>query len=171
MSRPEKVCYESFVKTACYVFLGLLMVGASLFCTRIDRLDAIIAGWFGVAFFGACELVGIARLFVNSPRLTISDSGISDIRDGFGLIEWSDILSVDVAEIQRQKFIALTVEDPEKYVQRLSTFKRWAAKANTALVGTPIIINTHGLDITLEDALTEIRMHLLESNSSAVSTP
>jgi hypothetical protein len=130
-------------------FALVLMTASCVFIHLMGAKYPVIGGCL-LALFGAVCLVNLRGLFKNGPMLTISQSGIFDVRAGMGLIEWDDIDEIAIASVNNQRFIVLQVNDPEKYLQRMSPPMRTLARANNDLVGSPIVLTTHSLTAPLD---------------------
>ncbi len=108
-----------------------------------------------VLFFGAAGTWAIKKLFDKTPGLILSEEGFTDNSSGIaaGPIPWSEVTSVAESQIQRQKFVSIYVDDPEKYIEKASAFKKTAFRANMKIVGTPINITASSLKIKHKELL------------------
>lgn len=135
------------------IFLTCLMVGLSYLCTTASDDEVRIAGWIGVFFFSIGFLVFPRQLLSEDSQVVIDEHGIEDRRSKFGLVEWSDIVSIGIGEIDKQKFLCLKVIDPSKYLDRVSGVGKFAAKANRALGFSEITVSFTGLSYSAEMAM------------------
>jgi hypothetical protein len=74
---------------------------------------------------------------------------------------WSDIESISVKEIHRQKFIILEVSNPQEYIDKqTSRFKRKMMEMNMKMYGTPLSITNNGLQIKFDELYKILNDHL-----------
>ncbi|WP_417355686.1 STM3941 family protein [Flavobacterium sp.] len=128
------------------IFMALLFVIASIFIIsqpiKIPSPLKYLAGVLGILFFGAIFISMVLKLAGNKPAIIIDDKGITDNASAVsaGLIEWSDILGVEITSVNNQLFISIYVKNPEKYMQNTGLFKKWMMKMNQSIQGTNINI-------------------------------
>jgi hypothetical protein len=142
------------------VFVAL---GIWLFSLDADTIHALprgrnptfvhAIGILAIMFFGLCGIVAIPKLFDKKSGLIFSPSGIVDNASGVsaGLIPWSEIIGADSFEMRRQKFLAIKVKNPEKYLERGKGLKRLVVKANYKMCGSPITISAIALKISFPE--------------------
>ena len=108
-----------------------------------------------IAFFSACGLFALFKLFDRTPGLVIDAEGIIDNSSGLsaGRIPWSDIRGLHVTVVQQRKFICVQVHDPDKYVQRASFLKRQLDRLNAKYFGGPIFISAVALRTDFDELL------------------
>jgi uncharacterized protein len=131
-----------------YLALCPVLVGACLFCMTVDDLFALVVGWAGLVFFGACTGALVARLFQRQVQVIIDSEGIVDRRLGCGLISWRDITRLEIKAMPSapsNPFICIGVTDPEYYVSRMSTMQKLLAKTNPPLGFDQVILNPAAL--------------------------
>lgn len=148
--------------------VSLLLLGAALFVAggiwllmhpiRGDELMGGLIGWASIVFFGAVAVFALSRLVAKKPALTIDHTGITDNASGLsaGFIPWSDIVDAQIVNFQQQKFLGVSLRNPEDYLAKASPFKRMLMKANSSLVGYVINIPRIALPVTLEEVLAHI---------------
>lgn len=126
-------------------------------------------GAASIAFFGLCGLIGIMKLFDKSPGLVVSSDGIWDNSSGIsaGIIPWAEVVGISEYRIQKQKFVSIHVQHPEKYVNTGNAFKRMANKANLKMCGTPINISANSLKISYEELLKTINEYYSNSQKNS----
>jgi len=130
--------------------LGLII---SICLARFDGFIFKLA-WLGVILFGIM-MFNLISCFLTDP-VVISDDGIEDIRNGFGLIETRDIIEIGKIEFGNKYRLYVVVNDFEKYKSRLSQDERASAEQNERLGFSPIMIRFDWLDFTAEHILEQI---------------
>ncbi len=72
---------------------------------------------------------------------------------GVGEIDWKDIRDINVRSVQKNDFICLEMDEAsnEKYLSKISSFKRRLVTANVALGFTPLNLNLSGISGSTED--------------------
>jgi len=129
-----------------FVLLGLWLIG-------LGALEASIAGWLSIVFFGFGIVVLTRQLFNSSTgaAVVINELGIHDRRSKIGFIPWNDVSSVWVGEVRSQRFLCIeTYSDSH----RPSSF----TKTSNAILGFPAItVGFQGLNPGLNAALDYLR--------------
>ncbi|PZD92957.1 hypothetical protein DNH61_25485 [Paenibacillus sambharensis] len=145
-----------------FVAMGLLlmMVGLS---EEDGSLGMTLVGIVTLAFFGACLLYFVYRLFNRKPSLIINDEWIEDNSSytAGGRIKWEDIREIALYEMMGQRFLGIKLHDEDAYLQRQSGFKKWLMKVNSGMVQAPVNIPQNGIKMKLE-ALHDIMAVKLE---------
>ena len=110
-------------------------------------------GVVAILFFGIFGLYAIKKLFDKKPALIFNNSGMVDnvSSAAAGFIPWSEILSAEIIEIQKQKLLVIEVRDPQQYIARGNSLKRKLNQANYNLVGSPISITSNTLEINFSE--------------------
>ena len=139
-----------------FVVLGIcFIINPEEFVTSVYRYKAsiFIVGTLSVIFFGACAVYGIKKLFDNTSGLIINQEGIIDNSNGtsIGLINWTDILSIQTKQVASTKFLLVLVNDPDKYLNRATGFKKKLLQANMRYYGTPLSITSSSLKCDFDD--------------------
>lgn len=119
-----------------------------------------VAGYVTILFFGLCSITLILKLFKKTPGLIIDKFGLVDNSSGVsaGQILWSDITSISVLEIYRQKLIMLQVRNPQAYIDKQkNVFKRKMMQLNYKTFGTPLSITSNGLKVSFDELLTDLK--------------
>ena len=109
--------------------------------------------------FGALGCVGIlSKLFDSAPGLVLDERGLTDNSSLFsaGFLPWSDIDGFDVYQVQKQRMVVVLLRDPDAYVARLGTLRRWMARANRSMAPSPVMLAANGLAIRFDDLLTQL---------------
>jgi hypothetical protein len=163
----------------------LLAIGAFAFAAGAVPLliigwshgPAQFAGWLAfalidVAFFGMAFWFAVSRLFANTPALRIDGRGIEDrsalISPGF--IAWDEVASWHVAQMGFQRMLCLVPIDTEAFLARQSPFKRFALARNVGLVGSPFVISTISLPISLKALAESVDAHMQAAHPYGVRT-
>ncbi len=140
LRNSKKKYFLSLLICAVFVFIGIWIL-------RTDAsTKAQLIGWCNAGFFGLGALVLVRQLFDSRPRITITETGITDRTLNLGEIEWADIEDALLMRIQREHFIALKLRDEQKYLSRLSSTHQGLASANTAFGFNRINVNLSGVD-------------------------
>ena len=138
--------------------LGILMTAASGFIVVGPDLATAgslnqFFGLVGVLFFGACTIVAVLRfLQASKVVVTLSNTGIHDLRLSERLVPWETIKDIGVWQMSGQKIIVLKVPQKTEADIGLTRMARWSRGANTKLGADGLCIATSGLKIS-HDAL------------------
>jgi len=98
-----------------------------------------------------------SKLFDNKPGLVITPSGIIDNTPGasVGKIEWADIRRIYVSKnssrFSTTPFLAIDVQDPQKYLGRGNFLARTFRRLNYSLLRSPIFISDVSLQISFDE--------------------
>lgn len=114
-----------------------------------------VAGYGGILLGVAGTFTVLKRVSQNKPAIILSDEGITEHITifRFGLIPWSDISgfqeqSFEAGPSSKQKFIAVYLNDIEKYSNReKNALKRKLIRMNINNYGTPIYLGSNNLKI------------------------
>lgn len=99
-------------------------------------------------------------MFDKEPGLIIDQYGITDNTNGTstGLIEWEDIIGVEIKQVVSTKFIIIHTNQKEKYIDRAkNTIARKAMEMNNKIYGSPLTIISSSLKINFIDLENLIR--------------
>ncbi len=102
---------------ACCIFILTLPIESQI------RIKGGYFAWLGIPMLsGAAIFIWFPRLFTKKGALIISSEGITDNASGLrvGFVPWHDILSVDVFQFKRNKFLGFTIQNSEEYFSRIS---------------------------------------------------
>jgi hypothetical protein len=158
------------VRQAGFLLGATAFVVGGAWLTGHENPKAIIAGWAGVIFFGLCAVFIAKQMATGGPRIVIDQNGIFDRTNGLGTIEWRDVISVWVAELQGQKFLCLELKHAEEHLARLSSFRRKLATVNRELGFTEFVLNITGTGADAE-GLAEAITKELERRGISRSRP
>ncbi len=120
-----------------------------------------------IVFFGLCAGVGFKKLFDKTPGLILNHEGFIDNSSGIaaGRILWSEVTGIGQYQVQRTKFVAVYLRNPEIYVNRGNALKRMINRANLKLSGTPINISSNSLKIGFNELLELFEKYYLQGTS------
>ena len=127
-----------------------------------DRPELKWWGWGFVTVFGLGLPLGVREMFRRGPRLVLSSAGIDDRASGLGLIPWSEIADIQVAELDKDRYLMLTMRDPDTWEAQRPAASRVLSRLDRAigLKGIPITIS--GLDMRADDIIAEVGRRFAE---------
>ena len=114
-----------------------------------------------IIFFGFTALIYLKIILSTKPTLSISEKGICD-NVFFGLIEWEDVAGFRKLRVQKQDYILILLENPEKYIEKFNFFKQKWLNFNLKQYGTPVMIHTENLKIDQEELLNIVQKEWAE---------
>ena len=114
-----------------------------------------------IIFFGFTALIYLKMILSTKPVISISEKGICD-NVFFGLIEWENVAGFRKVRVQKQDYILILLETPEKYIEKFNFFKQKWLNFNLKQYGTPVIIHTGNLKIDQEELLNIVRKEWTE---------
>ena len=114
-----------------------------------------------IIFFGFTALIYLKIILSTKPTLSISEKGICD-NVFFGLIEWEDVAGFRKLRVQKQDYILILLENPEKYIEKFNFFKQKWLSLNLKQYGTPVMIHTENLKIDQEELLNIVQKEWAE---------
>ena len=114
-----------------------------------------------IIFFGFTALIYLKMILSTKPTLSISEKGICD-NVSFGMIEWEDVAGFRKVRVQKQDYILILLENPEKCIEKFNFFKQKWLSLNLKQYGTPVMIHTGNLKIDQEELLNIVRKEWAE---------
>ena len=114
-----------------------------------------------IIFFGFTALIYLKMILSTKPVISISEKGICD-NASFGMIEWEDVAGFRKVRVQKQDYILILLENPEKYMKKFNFFKQKWLNFNLKQYGTPVMIHTVNLKIDQEELLNIVRKEWAE---------
>ena len=114
-----------------------------------------------IVFFGFGVWVCLKTILSTKPAVSISEKGICD-NASFGMIEWEDVAGFRKVRVQKQDYILILLENPEKYIEKFNFFKQKWLSLNLKQYGTPVMIHTGNLKIDQEELLNIVRKEWAE---------
>lgn len=93
------------------------------------------------------------KIFDSKKGLIISDKGIFENSSfvGLGLIEWEDILEIEIKKVKDQRFFMIYLKNNDKYIERSKGFKKKVVSINYRMYGSPVAISSNGLKISFKE--------------------
>ncbi len=142
-----------FVGALAFVIVGLLFIvhpGAWAIPGLVPAGLVRAVGVVSAGYFALCAYFIWQKLTDGKMGLTIDGAGITDnsSANGVGLIEWEDIIGVQIAQSYSSKILLIMTRAPEKYIQRVTSklFQR-SMWMNNKLYGSPIGILSSTLKV------------------------
>ena len=114
-----------------------------------------------IIFFGFTALIYLKMILSTKPVISISEKGICD-NVFFGLIEWENVAGFRKVRVQKQDYILILLENPEKYIKKFNFLKQKWLNFNLKQYGTPVMIHTENLKIDQEELLNIVRKEWTE---------
>lgn len=149
--------YVSMAKLFWLLLLCIAMVAISAFCTTLPRLNAQLAGWAGVVFFGAGLIVIPFIAFRTSESRVIIDQDGIYTGSSIGLVEWRDISGFRIDSVKGTKFLSVFVVDKRTYLDRMSAMARKSVELHAYMGVSEIVVSFLGLSPGLEEACDFLR--------------
>ena len=148
------------------VFFGL---GLWMMISLSDLEDFILiypiiiflSGVSSVLFSGFCGIYIAYKLTDKKPALIIRNDGILDNSSGIsaGLILWTDVIDIEVAEVRNIKFMMIIVKNPQEYINKqTNALKRFGMQMTFNFYGSPISISASTLTSNFDDLLELIQL-------------
>jgi len=150
-----------------FVVIGGLM----LMFPRSGEWKETLAGWSGVIFFGFGLIIFLRQIFDLRPRIVVDEKGIFDRTLSVGVIEWQDVEHAYLNSVVGNPFISLVLNDPEKYLERVTNSKRKLARLNKYPGAETLNINLSGINKSPAEILAVVLMGLLDHKTKARQLP
>ena len=121
-----------------------------------------IVGWICILFFGTVAIFAFNQLNSTEPVLTINSKGITDNASVFSanFIPWSDIAGAEIVTFIEQKFLGISLKNPQKYLAKANPVKRFFMRMNSSLVGHIVCISPVTFSVPVEELLAHIEDYL-----------
>ena len=142
------------VGSLAFVAIGLWLVGAFGPPPQPGRTWA---GWLGVVVFGLCAISGIFLLLGPREQVVIDDRGIFYPRRSPDILPWSEIDTISVTAVRRQRFLSVKLRDPHLFPP--STLLGHVGSLNRVLGFGDVAIGTAGTDRSFDELLAAIERH------------
>ena len=114
-----------------------------------------------IVFFGFGVWICLKTILSTKPAVSISEKGICD-NVSFGMIEWEDVAGFRKVRVQKQDYILILLENPEKCIEKFNFFKQKWLSLNLKQYGTPVMIHTGNLKINQKELLNMVRKEWAE---------
>ena len=114
--------------------IGVALVAACFFMATHEE-DPVyrVVGWAGTVVFVMTTAVAIKRMISGGTPFIFDRSGVTFPGGTFGLLPWTEIKTYSVITLRGNRFLALTFNDPDRILSRVSPAKRKWAIANNGL--------------------------------------
>lgn len=134
-----------------------------------DGWSAQIMGPISIVFFGIAFWFVLSRLLRPRPAVTLRVDGIVDDSSGLaaGFIPWTEIASVHVATINRQRLLCFVLHHPDGLLSQQGAVKRFFMQINMRLVRAPVTIAMDGLTMPGEQLLAEVQERISGKHGAA----
>jgi hypothetical protein len=147
------------------VFLLLLVLSIISFCfllypeaftsSKYDSTEFIrVIGLFSCVLLGAGVVLLGKKILSPKFGLLINEEGIVDNGTGssIGLVEWEDIIRLQMIGVSSSKMFLIIVREPKKYINQVnSRLARFFLRLNNRIYGSPIVIPTLTLRIEVDE--------------------
>jgi hypothetical protein len=159
---PSSRVKIAFLTLGAFLFVAVCVLLFVVADTR-GPFDSIVlkgVSVLGICFFGLCGFFGLVRLCDGSPGLVLDYEGIIEHSGGIGAVgrvAWQEILGIQSISVSGQKWLAVFVNEPEKYLSEGNILKRLFRRMNHRIYGTPILISASSLKVKYEDLDEQIR--------------
>jgi hypothetical protein len=142
---------------------SLGFVAGGIFLVTRPGLQAQLAGWPSIVFFGFGSFIFIQQIIDARPRMIIDDRGVMDRTLGIGMIPWQDITGARVKRTQNHPFICLELKNEKDYLRKLKPIAQALAKTNVSMGFNAINLNLSGVDADPE-AVCALILAKIEAN-------
>ena len=137
-----------------FVALGLWMVGV---LDGQPKPPFPWAGWLGILFFGPCAIILARRLFDRDDQVVIDARGVYSKSWSRKTVPWSEITAIESATVNRQKFLCISLAQPEHYPP--DSILGHAMRANRALGFGDLALSVTGTDRRFPELVEAISAH------------
>ena len=151
----------NLLKLLGFAILGLGMTLVSSLVAL--RVLPIAEGSFGqfVGFIATLLFFAVTCFFIwrlvtaGGPIVTITETGITDLRLAAEEISWSAIWHHGVAQAGRQRLLVVDVDPAFEKTLTLTRTVRWSRPANSRLGISGLATSAHGLNVDLDTLVNE----------------
>lgn len=153
-----------------FVALGFAVVTGKLHTTPASGVRLFI-GVFCILFFAAASIV-IARqwLGTSGPVVTLTDSGITDIRIAREEIPWTSVHNLAQWQYGRQKSLVLSIDPAVEERLTLTRMARWSRGPNLSLGVDGLCVTASGLNTNF-DHLSQLVIARYQASRKPTTTP
>ncbi len=120
--------------------------------------DGRLIVWLLMSLFISIAAFAASGLVSRKPALTIDRTGITDNASGLsvGFIPWSDIVGIRIVTLQAQKYLGVSLRNPNEYLKRAPLVKRLLIRTNVHCLGHVVNIPQLSLPVPVEDLLAKM---------------
>jgi hypothetical protein len=110
---------------------------------------------------GVCLVFGISGLIQRKPALILNHEGLYDGSSALGgiVLHWQDVEGMYISSVRRQRFLSITVRNPDELLQQAGLLKAFLMRSNIALVGAPVNISAISFSMTFEELIQLFKKH------------
>lgn len=172
VEKDDKLVVVSSLKKDIWLVIGaIFLIASCIYClTAKDTWIIEKTAWIiGVPFFGYWTIILIKRMITRKELVVVDKNGITDNSSAVSIwfIPWNDISNIEIKStetqkfnslltpqskeaIENQKFISVSLNNEEKYLEQIPQWKKmlllsnkqlWLWIVNITLVGTGVDIN------------------------------
>ncbi len=136
-----------------FIVVGFFMIQTTEGSGRysVETLHAV--GYAALALGGLAALYIVAQLFRSGPVVTLSPSGLRDVRISSDVIPWAALAGVGTWEAHGQKIMVLGLHPGAEERLTLTRMARMTRGANAKLGADGLCVTPAGLAIAYEDLL------------------
>jgi hypothetical protein len=146
----KKIAFYFFLALLFIIIGILLIISPDHFISPLTHDHGVIEsfGFAGVLIFGFAAIFLFKKIIDKKSGLVISPQGIYDnsAASAVGLIEWKDILSINILDQDSAKGVIIKVEDENKYLSRIKNrVIKYNMKSVAKWYDSPFIITAGNL--------------------------
>lgn len=116
--------HRNWYKTSGVMALAVVMLTGAGFLTTLPQWRAQVAGWFGLVVFSPMLILFAREVVRGGPVVVIDAHGLTDRRSGMGTLRWEDVKAAGVGRLNGNRFLWVELADRERYIGRLSWWRR-----------------------------------------------
>lgn len=162
MQRSQKRLRESVLGS-----IGFVVVSVALLAQ--GSVLGVVVGSVGVVTFMGFGITALVLYRRRGPGLIVDDEGFDDRSSpvAVGRVSWSDVTWISQLETFGHSSLVVHVGNPDVYLARLALLARLVARANLAMVGSPVAISPRNLEIGTEDLIALMQQAFDRNQASA----
>ena len=141
-----------------FVALGFWIIGLREHAAIVHYYHVVVAV-VAIAFFGACAVAILVRIFNPSAVVILSREGITDSASPFGVgfLCWDEIAFLSVYTIEGQRMLGIYLKDARSIMARVGGAKAKYMELNLRLGFAPVNIPQVVLPLPVEELAELIR--------------
>lgn len=164
MSMPPIIVYASRQRLLKLCLGSLALVGCATWILVQPEVPpkVLLCAWLGIPIFGLITAFILKRLVLPIPAVVLEDRGITVNASwlSVGFIPWSDVTNAGITSYLNQRFLGISLHNPEKYLASVGFVKRYLMRTNSSSIGYAVSIPELALPISLEELLGHVRCYL-----------